>query len=72
MNTTYSNCWLWAVKKYLSDQGYIAFRKSNYGWWCHAFWSPDGETWYHFAPEEPEKRRFPPIFYTGIIKKGID
>lgn len=30
-----SNCLIYVIKKYLKEGGYIAIRKSRYGWWPH-------------------------------------
>lgn len=66
----YSNCWIYAIERYLSEGGYIVFRKTFFNQssiiWEHALWSRDLKTFYSFVPKDTKvKRLFPPIIFIG-------
>lgn len=49
---THANCLIWALRMQWTHGGYVCWRKSWYGWWPHAVWSPDRKDWYEYVPIE--------------------
>lgn len=72
-----SNCLFWALEQRRRFGGYVAARRSTYGWWHHYAWSPDGLRWFEYNPTWPKKwwlerwwrRWFPPPLFTGVIEE---
>lgn len=54
----YANCLIWAIGMQLTRGGYVCWRQSWYGWWPHAVWSLDRQTWIEYLP----------INFTGRLK----
>lgn len=66
-----SNCLLYAVRCWLTDGGYVVFRRSDYGWWPHVFWSADGGALSEYVPLDPtwfRRRPFPPLLFRGYVR----
>lgn len=71
MATFRSNCIIWALGQWRREGGYVALRRSNYGWWPHMLWSPDMVVWTEFVPVAPKrKRRLPPLWFRGRVIVG--
>lgn len=66
-----SNCILWAVQQWRRHGGYVAFRRSHYGWWPHALWSPDLKTWLGYSPFDPKLKACPPPLFRGHVVEEI-
>ncbi|MEM1019577.1 MAG: hypothetical protein ACFBZ9_02660 [Sphingomonadales bacterium] len=68
---TTGNCLTYALAQWFQHGGHIISIKSQYGWWCHAYWlSPEGDV-YEYAPVEPHRKvkklwhPLPPLVYAG-------
>ena len=73
----YTNCWLYAIKKYLQYGGYIVFRETHWNrgflTWEHALWSPNLKEFYSLVPRNSKKPRwFPPPLFQGKVIKVIN
>lgn len=67
---TSGNCYLFVVSRWWTRGGYVVVRKSHYGWWLHALWSPDLATFEEFVPLWTKgPRRFPPLWFKGRIRR---
>lgn len=65
-----NNCFFWALRKWRAEGGYIAFRRSRFGWWPHCFWSADMRRWYSYSPDDPRHKACPPPLFHGRVKEG--
>jgi hypothetical protein len=63
-----SNCVIFALQRWFSLGGYIALRKSNYGWWPHMIWTKDLVTFEEFTPAVHCVQAFPPLLFNGTVK----
>lgn len=70
-----SNCFFFAVGKYLKHGGYIVIRHSDYGWWPHFLWSSDLVTFEQFHPVKHRRWyglalrwRIPLVLFDGHAK----
>lgn len=71
-NRHYSNCLFWALRQEAKHGGQIRSRPSQYGWWQHWLWSPDGVEWWSFSPVNPKhKPAPPPIFWGDVVKDEL-
>lgn len=67
----YSNCLLWALWQWCRKGGALWVEKSQYGWWPHFAWSPDGLRYLCFVPLAPKRRRWSaPVIFRGGVKAG--
>lgn len=66
-----SNCFVFAVKKFIFEGGYLIVRRSRWGPFPHFLWAKSlkGIEVEHLVPINPKKRKFPPLFFKGFIKK---
>jgi hypothetical protein len=67
----YSNCIIYAWKKYRKEGGYIAFRHSRFGSIIpHVIWvkSLGDATVSHFVPADPKRKKIPPLLFKGYVK----
>lgn len=64
-----TNCLLWALSQWQQHGGYVVFRRSDYGWWPHLFWTVDLVTFKEFTPTEAKyERRIPPLLFMGRVR----
>lgn len=62
------NCLLFAVVMWWKYSGRIVLRKSPRGWWCHAWWTPDGVQFWEYTPDNPRYDLWiPPPVYQGHV-----
>lgn len=67
----WSNCIFWAVTQIWCYGGYVAFRRSHWGRFPHAMWSPDLKAWYGYAPLSPRTKLCPPPLFRGQVVEEI-
>ena len=75
----YTNCWIFVCYKYITEGGYIVFRRTKWNkwkWlnWEHAAWTPDLKKYYSYKPLcVKSKRVFPPLLFHGkvVIEYGL-
>ena len=67
-----SNCFFYAVGKYLKHGGYIAIRKCKHHKFCiHWLWSPDLKNWEAYTTDNDwELQWWQKLYYKGYVKKG--
>lgn len=63
------NCVVFALRRWYQQGGYLIVRRSWYGWWPHLIWSADLVTFEEFLPVDPTRRRFPPVWFAGMIRR---
>ena len=70
-DTFVSNCWMWAIWRFMRRGGFLIFSRSEWGWWPHFMWSPDMRTCVQFEPDHKRRtgRLWPPFFYRGYLKE---
>lgn len=74
----YYNCIGWALRKWVTEGGYIAFRWCNcstYDWikWPHFLWlsEKDGRrTLQQYTTDDPLARRLPKLWFNGTVRRG--
>ena len=69
--TFISNCWMWAIWRFMTKGGVLIFSKSEWGWWPHFMWSPDLSKCVQFEPDHKRRhgRLWPPFIYRGYLKE---
>ena len=66
-----SNCFIWAVRQWWREGGYVAARKSSYGPFPHFVWTPTvSSEAMSFVPVRPRRRLLPPLIFRGRVKIG--
>ena len=64
-----SNCFVYAIRQFVTPGGYLVVRRSQFGPWPHVLWSPDLRTFSEFVP--PRYRPpywFPPLWFRGTVR----
>lgn len=71
-----SNCLLFVIEKWRKYDGYVAIRKSKYGWWPHFIWIKklNNAEIEHFVPIERKlhKKYIDKILFKGEVKTNDD
>lgn len=66
------NCYLFVLRRWYASGGTICLRTSRYGWWFHAFWTKDYESFEDFVPNWPKSdwpsRIVPPVWFRGKVR----
>lgn len=69
----YGNCLIWAVKKFITEGGYISFRRGVQfgGWYVHFLWAKDLKgPWYSY--DAIFDKHFPwPIFRGQVVQDDV-
>jgi hypothetical protein len=64
-----TNCILFALGRWFARGGYLIFRKSHFGWWPHAIWTPDLKTFEEFVPlDRTPHTILPPLIFEGQVR----
>ena len=66
-----SNCWLFALHRWVTRGGYVVVRRSHWGWWPHALWSADLVTFEDYAPVAGRHRYLPPLLFRGAVRTSM-
>jgi hypothetical protein len=68
----WSNCYIYAIRRWMTHGGSIVMKQSDYGWWPHMAWSGDLRTVEHFVPIAPvakdRQRIIPRVLFLGVAK----
>lgn len=77
MDTRWGNCFIYAVKQWVTKGGYLVIRRTNVkkmgtrGLWWHFLWSPDGKRMFQFIPiPRYEGWWLPPPIFKGYVIEG--
>ncbi len=69
-----SNCYIFALTQWATRGGYVVLRRSRYGWWPHAFWSPDLVSLFDFKPTkfyaDDYRAWLPPVLFRGFVRES--
>jgi hypothetical protein len=65
-----SNCLFYAVARWWREGGWLATRRSVFGWWLHVIWlSPDLTHAAEFTTFHKFPRWCPPLVFRGYVRE---